>query len=234
MNDNSELKILYTLLDEIPETMCAKPQPEFLYSLARSVDPQGTIVEIGTCAGKSLISMAMARRKINGSKVISVDIVKHPKVEEYINRAGITDWTELIIGESIKVAKSWSKTIDLLFIDGDHRYAFIHKDLKSWSKFVPVNGIMAFHDYRNGTGVPRAIRKEILNKPWIWQVISDREYGSIFVVKRLQSEQNKNLKWHEDKMWWLHFKMKLGRNKKLKAFYQSFKPTTKSSGKHHE
>lgn len=220
ITEKDDVRNLLNWLNDIPEKMCSSPQPEFLYSLAKSIPPDATIVEIGTCAGKSLISMAMARRSVNGSKVHSVDIEKHPRVEQYIEKAGVKEWTHLIIGESTKVAQTWTKPIDLLFIDGDHRYAAVKRDIQAWSKFVVENGIIAFHDYGNGTGVPKAIRSEILSQPWLWQVISDREYGSIFVVKRLQLELSKHFKWHEEQMWWLHFKMKLVRNKRIKNLYR--------------
>ena len=118
LNEDLEHKKLIVFLKAIPEPMCSSPQPEFLYSLAKSIPADGTIVEIGTCAGKSLISMAIARRAINGSKIHSIDIEKHPHIEEYIEKAGVKAWTELTIGESIQVAEQWNKPIDLLFIDG--------------------------------------------------------------------------------------------------------------------
>jgi len=125
----------------------------------------------------------------------------------------------LILGESTKVAQNWTKPIDLLFIDGDHRYVGVKRDILAWSKWVKVNGMMAFHDYGNGTGVPRAIRNEILSHPWLWQVISDREYGSIFVVKRLVSEENSKSKWQEQRLWWPRLKSDLSKNKLIKTGY---------------
>jgi hypothetical protein len=218
-SNHAEIEKLLKILHEIPEQMCSSPQPEFLYTLAKSVPTDGTIVEIGTCAGKSLISMAMARRSVIGSQVHSIDIEKHPCVEKYIEKAGVKSWTHLIIGESTKVAQSWTKPIDLLFIDGDHRYVSVKRDILAWSKWVKVNGMMAFHDYGNGTGVPRAIRNEILSHPWLWQVISDREYGSIFVVKRLLSEENCKLEWREQRLWWPRLKSDLSKNKLIKTGY---------------
>lgn len=217
---NNDLEALLYLLDEIPEQMCSSPQPEFLYSLAKSVPLNGTIVEIGTCAGKSLISMAMARRGIGGNKITSIDFIKHPKIQEHIRRAGIEDWVDLILGESAKVAKTWVRPIDLLWIDGDHRSSYVRADIRAWSKYVVVDGMMAFHDYCNRTGVHKAVMKEVISKPWRWQVVSDREYGSIFVVKRLQSENNGDCKWREKKQRWLHSRMRLARNERLKQAYR--------------
>ncbi|MDZ7330977.1 MAG: class I SAM-dependent methyltransferase [candidate division KSB1 bacterium] len=220
-----EIRQLLELLTKIPEPMCSSPQPEFLYALAKSVPADGTIVEIGTCAGKSLISMAMARRAINGTPVHSIDIEKHPLIDNYIDAAGVRDWTDLIIGESTKVAQHWSHPIDLLFIDGDHRYIGVKRDILAWQKWVKMNGMVAFHDYGDGTGVPRAIHKKILNRPWMWQVISDREYGSIFVIKRLiPALEDRESKWHEQNLWWFYFRKKISKNiliQKLCRFIQN-------------
>lgn len=40
-----------------------------------------------------------------------------------------------------------SDRIDLLFIDGDHRYLTVKKDIAGWEPKVSQGGIMAFHDY---------------------------------------------------------------------------------------
>jgi hypothetical protein len=48
--------------------------------------------------------------------------------------------------------------------------------------------MIAFHDYRNGTGVSSAIHDSLLSKPHAWRVVSDREYGSIFVLERMSDE----------------------------------------------
>jgi hypothetical protein len=64
--------------------------------------------------------------------------------------------TKLIIGNSAmpgtvrtlcNVLQSCSsKTLDLLFIDGDHSYAGVESDYINYEPFVGVGGIVAFHD----------------------------------------------------------------------------------------
>jgi predicted O-methyltransferase YrrM len=39
-----------------------------------------------------------------------------------------------------------NKTIDFLFIDGDHSYKAVKSDFENYSKFVRKGGIVAFHD----------------------------------------------------------------------------------------
>jgi hypothetical protein len=50
------------------------------------------------------------------------------------------------------VARKWHEPIKLLWIDGDHRYNGIVCDIKCWSRFVVIGGVMAFHDYPGFAG----------------------------------------------------------------------------------
>jgi hypothetical protein len=53
---------------------------------------------------------------------------------------------------SWNVAKVWTRPIDLLFIDGDHREQSCLRDWDDWSRFVKVGGVVLFHDARKGKG----------------------------------------------------------------------------------
>ncbi|MGH7901319.1 MAG: class I SAM-dependent methyltransferase [Thermodesulfobacteriota bacterium] len=95
----------------------------------------------------------------------------------------------MIIGNSVEIANNWKKPVELLWIDGDHSYEEVLSDIENWEKFVIAGGMIAFHDYRNGTGVSQAIHDSLLSKPHVWRVLSDRKYGSIFVLERISDEK---------------------------------------------
>lgn len=42
------------------------------------------------------------------------------------------------------------KTFDLIFIDGNHTFAYVLEDGKIWRPFLRPGGVMAFHDYQMG------------------------------------------------------------------------------------
>lgn len=171
--------------------MCGSPQPEYLFSMSHCLKNRGEIVEIGTCAGTSLIVLSYAQMlKDEGRVVNSIDLTKHETLESNLERAGVKEWVNTIIGNSAQIASNWQKPIELLWIDGDHSYDGVLSDINNWEKFVIKNGIIAFHDYRNGTGVSQAIHDSLMSKPHEWRVISDREYGSIFVLERIGDEEN--------------------------------------------
>ncbi|CAL1154174.1 unnamed protein product, partial [Cladocopium goreaui] len=49
-------------------------------------------------------------------------------------------------------------SLDLVFIDGDHRYQTVVDDLRLWSPKVAPGGCLAGHDFGlNGLGVIRAV-----------------------------------------------------------------------------
>jgi hypothetical protein len=47
--------------------------------------------------------------------------------------------------------------IDVLFLDGDHSYEGVLKDVVSWFPHVAYGGKMLFDDYNDKTGVRKAI-----------------------------------------------------------------------------
>lgn len=171
--------------------MCGTPQPEYLFSLALSLPKEGVIVEIGTCSGISLVCLAMAQKIKGGRPVTSIDIEKHSCLDKNLSGACVSEHAICILSDANEVAKTWKDPIFLLWIDGDHSYKGAAKDIDSWEKFVVQDGLIAFHDYNKNCGVFRAIIEKILSRPWVWRVISDREYGSIFVAKRISTGEKK-------------------------------------------
>lgn len=63
---------------------------------------------------------------------------------------------------SYNIAKQWNTPVDLLFIDGDHRYGAVRKDFDEWFPFVKIGGIILFHDSRKEAGTP----KDTFNRGW--------------------------------------------------------------------
>jgi hypothetical protein len=54
-------------------------------------------------------------------------------------------------------------SLDFVYIDGDHRYAFVVEDIREWSKKVRSGGIVSGHDYActdpEINGLPERYRK---------------------------------------------------------------------------
>jgi predicted O-methyltransferase YrrM len=183
-----DLDRILELIESIPERMCGGLQPRFLYELSRAT--AGPVVEIGTCAGKSTIALAYGQKVRNGHPVTTIDLLEHEQIEANLRRAGVDEWVRRVVDESTAVARRWVGDIGLLWIDGDHSYKGVVRDISAWSPLVRQGGLMAFHDYPAPGGhemgsVGHAVFEKVLSRPDVWKVVSDREAGSIIVFEKL-------------------------------------------------
>jgi predicted O-methyltransferase YrrM len=89
-------------------------------------------VEIGTAQGGS----ALMAREASKGEVYTIDDTDLGFEHDNINK---------ILGDSLEVAKTWKKKIDVLFIDGDHTKA--REDYNAWKKHMKKGGYILFHDY---------------------------------------------------------------------------------------
>jgi predicted O-methyltransferase YrrM len=137
-----------------------------LYWLASQVPADGQVVEVGSYKGKS--SGFLAAGLTPGARLACVDTWRNDAMpydepsdsmsEFVINLGPYWDSIDVCRGRSVEVAVSWSRQIDLLFIDGDHSYEGCSTDLTSWFPYVRSGGWIAFHD-SSQDGVIRTIRE---------------------------------------------------------------------------
>lgn len=80
---------------------------------------------------------------------------------------GDVNW---IRARSDEVSPSWTESIDLLFVDGDHAYDAVKRDWKEWSPHVSDDGYVAFHD-------------ALVDAPWM-----NEDFGSARFVHELRHE----------------------------------------------
>jgi len=67
--------------------------------------------------------------------------------------------TSFLKGDSVEMSKQVdNKDISMVYLDGDHSYTGVMRDLNAWYQKVVPGGIVAFHDYLNVTdyGVKQA------------------------------------------------------------------------------
>lgn len=138
-----------------------------LYKLSLSLKLKPTIVEIGSYFGASSTFLAYAAKEKKG-KLYCVDTWKvdarvgyggfKDTYSDFIrNTQCCKDWIIPLRGRSIEVAKRFNKTIDLLFIDGDHSYEGVKADIIAWFPKLEKEAIVIFHDYVWFEGVRRAV-----------------------------------------------------------------------------
>lgn len=130
--------------------------------LVKELKPK-TVVDLGVDYGFSSFVFARA----GAERVVGIDSFEgdpeagqrdtYAEVVANMERLGIEN-VELVRGYFSEVAKSWDKPIDILHIDGRHRYVDVREDYDTWSKFVRPGGVILLHDtavFREGYEVHR-------------------------------------------------------------------------------
>lgn len=149
--------------------------PKEIEALAKTADSLGSncnFVEIGSYFGRSSVVLGMVARK-NNCHLTCVDIFKEipsgldsskqVKQEFIKNMADANAKYTLMEMLSAEASKLYQKSIDLLFIDGDHSYEGVKEDIRLWLPKVKFGGFVLFHDYVGmHAGVKRAVDETAL------------------------------------------------------------------------
>jgi predicted O-methyltransferase YrrM len=76
-------------------------------------------------------------------------------------------------------ARTWSRGVDLVFVDRDHAEAACRLDWGLWHRFVIPGGVVAFHDARGGDPGPTAVVGRLFggggDRPSDWSVCAERD-----------------------------------------------------------
>jgi len=140
---------------------------KLVFKIAKSLGDNSVIVEIGAFKGKSSCFIAEGIRSKN-CEFYTIDTWYNDGMEEsrmdvfpdfLKNVAPYKDKIRPLRGSSCKIREDWpeQKKIDFLWIDGDHSYKGVKRDIQDWVPLVKKNGIICFHDYRDEPDVKRAV-----------------------------------------------------------------------------
>ena len=117
-----------------------------------------TCVEIGSARGNSTCAIAMGLKENGGGRLYATDphmptdwndtysVNTLEILSENIRTLGLTGHAEIIRALSTDAAATWTRPIDLIFIDGDHSYEGVKRDWDLFVKHVPPFGMVVFHD----------------------------------------------------------------------------------------
>lgn len=150
-----------------------------LDAAARRCRSDGTIVEIGSFRGRSTIVLAMAAPQ--AARVIAIDphagndrgpqeiagyadeaADDHAVFNTNLANAGVTERVSHLRMFSDAALDSVDGVIDVLYIDGAHRYRPARADIRNWGARVGDGGTMLIHDSFSSLGVTLAIGRELL------------------------------------------------------------------------
>lgn len=125
----------------------------------------GLLVEIGTYKGCSFSYLVV--EAINSKKnfdIVGIDACCWPDIEPDFNKNMNPlkgHFRTMFGGDSFDRAKEFEdNSIDMLFIDGNHTYEFVKKDIESFLPKMKKGGVIAGHDYNDcHPGVIQAVNE---------------------------------------------------------------------------
>jgi Methyltransferase domain len=180
------------------EGWLTEAQGRRLFTAAGAVAPGGRIVEIGSFRGRSAIVLARGARP--SVEVVCIDphagsdrgpreIAARPALGEAdlaafranLERAGVHDRVRHVRDFSALALRAFDGPVDLLFVDGAHRFRPARADLLRWGARVPDGGRMLVHDAFSSIGVTLALLTVTVPRP-SWRY-AGRE-GSLAVYVR--------------------------------------------------
>lgn len=152
----------------------------FYYQIANSLPNKANIVEIGNHYGCSSLYLAdiLNKRKIdyNLFLVDNSNGDNRKSLKDFVSKEGLSSIT-FVDSDSLEAYKLFEdNSLDFLFIDGNHEYSHVRKDIYLWQSKVKSDGIMAGHDYYLTTDVKFAVEQQIPG--YLLDVLStDNNYG---------------------------------------------------------
>jgi hypothetical protein len=151
-----------------------RAQAARLWAAAKGLDPGEQVVEIGSFHGRSMIVLATAAAP--GVRLVAIDPhggndrgpqeiagfateAQHDFEQFHANlrAAGVDDRVTHLRHFSTAALAEVSGPVQLLYIDGAHRYRPALADVRQWGRRVDRGGTMLIHDSFSSVGVTLAL-----------------------------------------------------------------------------
>ncbi len=158
-----------------------------IHTKVLSLIPEGaTIIELGVAFGRGIATFVEVARNINKKfHIVGIDNFQGESKEDYDKYysgfslkstvdqlaafgVGANEY-EIIVGSTFELATLFTQA-QYVFIDADHSYAGVTKDLEAWWPKIPKGGYIGGHDW--GFPTVSAAVKNMFPSPSI-QLITD-------------------------------------------------------------
>lgn len=159
---------------------------------------RGCIVEIGSFRGLSALALAQGVRDSGNKPAVPIYCIEpHRSFRglyggdfgpadrgiffETMSRTGAFSEIALVNLTSEEAAPGWRLPVGLLFIDDDHRYEAVRRDLEIWEPHLIPGAIVAFDDAKDESGGPIRVVRELVGSARYTKV---EELGKIVVLQK--------------------------------------------------
>jgi SAM-dependent methyltransferase len=175
---NAVIHVRRVSLDGV-EGWLTDAQAARLGAAAERTAPGARIVEIGSYHGRSTIVLAQAAPA--GSEVVAIDPhagndrgprqwtgtadegeADHRAFLANLERAAVADRVRHVRRPSQEALDAVDGEVDVLYVDGAHRFAPASADLERWGSRVAPGGTLLVHDAFSSVGVTLAIGRRLL------------------------------------------------------------------------
>ncbi len=177
----AELDDVRTAVADI-EGWLSDDQVERLHHAARRLPAGGRIVEIGSFRGRSTVVLALSAPQAGELVAIDPHAGNDRGPQEYqgyedaaaqdhevflsnLEAAAVRDRVRHVRQLSSEALGEVAGDVDLLYIDGAHRYAPARDDLVAWGRRVPDGGTLVIHDAFSSVGVTLALVRTMFASP---------------------------------------------------------------------
>jgi predicted O-methyltransferase YrrM len=149
-------------------------QARRLHARASELDPGDTITEIGSYHGRSAIVVSLAAHP--EVEVVAIDPhagndrgpqqirgsadegeADHQQFLANLRAAGVAGRIRHVRRPSQEALDEVEGPIQMLYVDGAHRYTPARDDIRDWGRRVPTGGVLLIHDSFSSIGVTLAI-----------------------------------------------------------------------------
>ena len=153
-------------------------QAEALFGAAAALPDGATCVEIGSFQGRSTIMLA--RGLAGRGRVVAIDPhagndrgpreiegkqteaqADHEHFIANLSRAGVAESVTHVRLPSQDALGVVEGAVDLLYVDGAHRFGPARADIERWGERVRAGGVMLVHDSFSSIGVTLAIMRSL-------------------------------------------------------------------------
>ena len=181
VNTTAERPSLAEILSRVDtvEGWMSPDQAAVLHRAAIDCPAGGTIVEIGSFQGRSTIVLALSAADDVSIVAIDphagndrgpqeIDGFEHEAADDHeiflanLATAGVADRVRYVRAFSDKALQDVAVPIDVLYIDGAHRYGPAQRDIGQWGARVSEGGTLLIHDSFSSVGVTLAIARRLL------------------------------------------------------------------------